>query len=125
MKMKALGAAVAAALMGLSAATLAQTTPGTRGPVQGTYGQDNPAANEAPATGTSTGNAAVGTSGAGTYAACDSLTGTERDRCMRDYDRRGSNSGAYVPQRPAQNMDKNDPVHPNVKNADQERSRSQ
>lgn len=129
MKTKALGAAIAAALMGLSAAAFAQTTPGTRGPSGGTIGQDNPAANETPATGTATGaangSASVGTSGTGTYGACDNLTGAEKDRCLRDNSSRGASSGAYIPQRPSQSMDRQDPIHPNVKSADQERSRGQ
>ena len=133
MKTKALGAAIAAALMGLSAAAFAQTTPGTRGPSGGTIGQDNPAANETPATGTATGaangnasgSASVGTSGTGAYGACDNLTGAEKDRCLRDNSSRGASSGAYIPQRPSQSMDRQDPIHPNVKSADQERSRGQ
>lgn len=127
MKTRVLGAAIAAALMGLSAASFAQTTPGTRGPSGGTIGQDNPGANEAPATGTDTGrgSAAVGASGTGTYGACDNLMGAEKDRCLRDDSSRGANPGAYIPQRPSQSMDRQDPMHPNVKGAGQERSRGQ
>ena len=127
MKTKALGAAIAAALMGLSAASFAQTTPGTRGPSGGTIGQDNPGAAEAPATGTTTGrgNATAGASGTGTYGACDNLTGAEKDRCLSDNAGRGASSGAYIPQRPSQSMDRQDPMHPNTKSADQERSRGQ
>lgn len=131
MKTKTLGAAIAAALMGLSAAAFAQTTPGTRGPSgAGTTGQDNPAANESPATGTATGSASGSTAvqtgpATTTYGACDNLTGAEQDRCLRSNSSRGASSGAYVPQRPAQGMDKQDPIHPNTKEAGQERSRGQ
>lgn len=129
MKSKVIGAAIAAALMGLSAASFAQTTPGTRGPSGGTIGQDNPGANESPATGTAAGstrgNASVGTSGTGAYGACDNLTGTEKDRCLRDNSSRGASPGAYIPQRPSQSMDRQDPMHPNTKSADQERARGQ
>ena len=125
MKFKPLSAVIAAALMGLSAASFAQTTPGTRGPAGGTIGQDNPGANEAPATGSSVrgANASVGASGA-PYTACDSLTGLERDRCLREAGR-PANPGAYIPQRPAQSMDRQDPMHPNTEGAGQARSRGQ
>jgi hypothetical protein len=133
MKAKVIAAAFASALLGLSAASFAQTTPGTRGPTQGTFGQDNPGANETPATGTATGagaalgatSAGANTVGGGTVVACDSLTGTARDNCLRDNASRGASGPAYVPQRPAMSNDKNDPIHPNTREADQVPSRSQ
>ena len=126
MKFKPLSAAIAAALMALSAASFAQTTPGTRGPVGGTTGQDNPGANEAPATGSSVrgADASVGAGGAPVYAGCDALTGRERDRCLRD-NRARTSTPAYIPQRPSQSMDRQDPEHPNTGDADQARSRGQ
>lgn len=132
MKAKVLAAVFASTLLGVSAASFAQTTPGTRGPVGGTIGQDNPGANETPATGTATGaGAAVGATSAGPgtaggVVACDTLTGRARDRCLRDNASRGASSGpAYVPQRPAMSNDKNDPMHPNTREADQAQSRGQ
>ena len=131
MKAKVLAAAFASTLLAVSAASFAQTSPGTRGPAGGTSGQDNPGANETPATGTATGaGAAVGATSAGPGTAggvvtCDSLTGTARDRCLRDNASRGASGPAYVPQRPAMSNDKNDPVHPNTREADQAPSRGQ
>ena len=126
MKFKPLSAAIATTLMGLSAASFAQTTPGTRGPAGGTTGQDNPGANEAPATGGSVRgeNASAGASGAAPYTACDNLTGLERDRCLRDNAGREA-TPAYIPQRPSQSMGPQDPMHPNTGDAGQARSRGQ
>jgi hypothetical protein len=130
MNFKLLATAVAAALMGLSTISFSQNAVNSAGAAGATRGQDNPGANETSGAGTPvTGSAAVtsgsSTTGAGsTDAACDSMTGAQRDRCLRDQNR-GSNSGAYTPQRPSMSKDKNDPEHPNVQNADQVRSRSQ
>jgi hypothetical protein len=130
MNIRLLATAVAAALMGLSTVSFGQNAGNSAGAEGATRGQDNPGANETSGAGVPlTGPAAVtpGSSAAGagsTDAACDSMTGAQRDRCLRDQSR-GSNSGAYTPQRPSTAKDKNDPEHPNVKSADQERSRSQ
>jgi hypothetical protein len=129
MNTRLLATAVAAALLGLSSVSFGQNAVNSAGASGATRGQDNPGANETSGAGTPvTGSPAVtsgsSTAGAGSTAACDAMTGAERDRCLRDRDR-GSNSGAYTPQRPSMAKDKNDPEHPNVKNADQERSRSQ
>ena len=130
MNLRLLATAVAAALMGLASVSFGQNPGNSAGAAGATRGQDNPGANETSGAGTPpTGSGAVtpGSSAAGagsTDTACDSMTGAQRDRCLRDQNR-GSNSGAYTPQRPSMAKDKNDPDHPNVKNADQERSRSQ
>ena len=110
MKTKVLVSAFAATLLGLSTAAFAQST-GTRGVTGGTIGQDNPGANEAPATGANGANSAtVGTTPDGRYT-------SKRDRNAS----RGSSSGAYVPERPSNAQDKNDPEHPNVKSAQPDR----
>jgi hypothetical protein len=122
--------ATAVALMGLASVSFAQNAGNSAGAAGASRGQDNPAANEtsgagAPALGSPTVAPGSSATGAGSAdAACDSMSGAQRDRCLRDQNR-GSNSGAYTPQRPSMAKDKNDPDHPNVKNADQERSRSQ
>jgi hypothetical protein len=127
MNIRLLAGAVAAALMALSTASFAQNAVNSAGASGASRGQDNPGANETSGAGTpvapgvTSGSSAAG---AGSTVACDSITGMERDRCLRDQNR-GSNSGAYTPQRPSMSQDKNDPQHPNVKSADQEKSRSQ
>jgi hypothetical protein len=130
MNVRLLATAVAAALMGLSTVSFGQNTGNSAGAEGASRGQDNPAANETSGAGTPViGSPAVtsgsSTTGAGsTAAACDPMTGAQRDSCLRDQSR-GSNSGAYTPQQPSMANDKNDPMHPNVKNADPERPRPQ
>ena len=116
MKTKVLVSAFAATLLGLSTAAFAQST-GTRGIAGGTTGQDNPGANEAPATGANGANSAT----VGTY------PDGRRDATRRDRDSasRGSSTdtgrGAYVPEGSSTSNDKTDPMHPNTRSADPRR----
>ena len=138
MKTKIIGAAVAAALLGLSGVAFGQGAAGG-GSAGGTAasGQDTPReasrANSGP--GSAAGTPGVVTSGSATTTApatsmasrCDTLTGAEKTRCMRD-ERPSSgssvNPGVPVTQKPAESgvgaIDKThpgqEPVAPNQAN---------
>jgi hypothetical protein len=112
MKTKVLVSAFAATLLGLSSAAFAQST-GTRGIAGGTAGQDNPGANEAPATG------ANGANAYGASAGSTAVTGRDARYDRRHGASRGSSTdNSYEPQRPSMSNDKTDPQHPNVRNAE-------
>ena len=131
MKMKLLGAAVTAALLGLSTASFGQASGGTSG-ASGPSGQDTPreagAAKSGPgsaASGAATGSASdsatsgSSTSGSTVTTNCDSLSGAAKTRCLRE---QGSSSGSSsapagtVTKQPGQSgpgtSDKTDPKNP-------------
>jgi len=83
MELKLLGAAVAAALLGLSTASFAQGS--------GASGQDNaktqsaPAASSGTATGGSAGTASGSSAGSSMSTDCDAMTGSAKTRCERQH----------------------------------------
>lgn len=115
MNTKLIGAAVAAALLGLSTASFGQGAGASASGASGASGQDSArqAGQASPSAGasgsgavTSGSGAAVGTTGTTTTTSrCDTMTGAERTRCLRD-ERPSSGSstapGVPVTQEPAQ-----------------------
>ncbi len=110
MKMKILGAAVATALLSVSAASLAQTGAAAGGQSNAGPGRDlqnGPAPRSGQGyseettrgtTGTVTTAPAAGTS---TVSRCDTLTGKDRTRCLRDERASGGSSLSTQNQKPA------------------------
>jgi hypothetical protein len=109
MNIKVLGAAVAAALLGLSTMTFGQGAAGGAAGSSAASGQDTPreAATGASGAGSAPSGAPSATTGSATgtvTSRCDTLTGAEKTRCQRD-ERASSgastNPGVPVTPRPA------------------------
>jgi len=107
MNSKVLGAAVAAAMLGLSTASFGQGSSASPGGASGPSGQDTPreASRADSGAGSASGSSGAVTSGSGgtvvapgattgTASRCDTLTGAERTRCMRD---ERSSTGSSTP----------------------------
>ena len=121
MKMKLLGAAVAAALLGLSTASFGQAS--------GASGQDTPleagAAKAGPgnsAPDATTGSASSSaTTGSTVTTNCDSLSGAAKTRCMREQGASSGSSTTAPTSQPGQSgpgtSDKTDPKNPNAPGA--------
>ncbi len=95
MKMKVLGTAVAAALLGLSTVTFGQASGGAAGSSsasgqdtsrEASRAQSGPGSAQGGASGSATtsSGAVVTTPGAVVTTRCDAMTGEERTRCLRD-----------------------------------------
>jgi len=109
MNLKIIGAAVAAALLGLAGASYAQGTGGSAASSSSASGQDTPreagAARSGPGSAAGGSGAVMSGSGTtttapattGTASRCDTLTGAEKTRCMRDERASSGTSSAGVP----------------------------
>ncbi len=123
MKTGVISAAMAAALLGLSTASFAQsTTTDSSGTVVTTPGTTVVAPN-ATVTTPAAPNATVTTPGT-VVTNCDSLTGAQRTRCLREQASTGTsavNPGVPVTQQPYQSgpgaVDKTQPIEPSGRNA--------
>lgn len=92
MNTRLLGAAVAAALLGLSTASFGQAS-GQDTPREAGTAKASPGSAESGATGSTGGSAATGsaTTGSTVTTSCDTLTGSAKARCLRD---QSSSSGS-------------------------------
>jgi hypothetical protein len=88
MNMKLLGAAVAAALLGLSSASFGQAS-GQDTPREAAAGKAGSGSAESGATGSTSGSATAGSTA--TKADCDTLNGAAKTRCLRE---QGASSGS-------------------------------
>src|SRR5258706_2130130 len=94
MNMKLLGAAVAAALLGLSPVAFGQASSSASGqdtPREAAAGKAGPGSAESGATGSTSGSA---TSGSAVTTKCDTLTGSAKSRRLRE---QGASSGSSSP----------------------------
>jgi hypothetical protein len=111
MKMKVLGTAVAAALLGLSTVSFGQGAAGSASGSSAASGQDTPREASRAQSGAGTGQggasgavtsgsgAVVTTPGVVTTSRCDAMTGEDKTRCLRD-ERASTGSSAGVPVTP-------------------------
>lgn len=95
MNMKLLGAAVAAALMGLSTVSFGQAS-GQDTPREAGAAKSSPGSAESGATGSTSGSATTGsaTTGATVTTDCSTLTGAAKRRCERDHSATSGSSSA-------------------------------